>query len=371
MQRLMNLEERSNLPNKEIILLVNEGWRKMSGYGVRVIALSKFLQQNYNLTIIEIARNFPSVKLFQLDSFQPNKVKNEISKRLFIEKCRMSVVLAEGLYPSYFASKFACNFIYDIHGIAMESNIIKKPISLFLEREAYIKAKAVIYVSKSMKEYFERKYKYYKQMFVIIPSFKLKVNCNDIVSTMPAARKELGIPPDKIVVIYSGGLQKWQNIKDVIKLYKFLCKNYKNTLYPLILTPVKNHSFFKNKLKNVPFIKIDYAVGMKLRNYYIAANYGLIPRKCNVINNVAIPTKMVDYLSYGIVPIIRETFSDFRFYDFEYVKIVDLLNGLYKLMPNKKSCYNVKLYNSHFVIENASQKLFDIIETLNQTNIVE
>ena len=67
-------------------------------------------------------------------------------------------------------------------------------------------------------------------------------------------------------------------------------------------------------------IELKSVAPEELAEYYESAHYGFILRDDNVINTVANPTKMIEYLQYGIVPIVKSpNIGDFATYGYDYI----------------------------------------------------
>lgn len=61
---------------------------------------------------------------------------------------------------------------------------------------------------------------------------------------------------------------------------------------------------------------------------YQTAHYGFVLRDDITVNNVACPTKLVEYLQYGILPILlTPNIGDFAARGMEYLPLEDLLAG--------------------------------------------
>ncbi|HEY5589373.1 MAG TPA: glycosyl transferase family 1, partial [Candidatus Paceibacterota bacterium] len=57
-----------------------------------------------------------------------------------------------------------------------------------------------------------------------------------------------------------------------------------------------------------------------LKEYYVKCHYGFILRDDIVVNNVSCPTKLIEYMYYGITPIVLSTsIGDFEKYGYEYI----------------------------------------------------
>ena len=61
---------------------------------------------------------------------------------------------------------------------------------------------------------------------------------------------------------------------------------------------------------------------------YRGCQYGLLLREDSAVNTVACPTKLLEYVSHGIVPVLRsEKIGDIRELGLGYVREADLMEG--------------------------------------------
>ena len=100
---------------------------------------------------------------------------------------------------------------------------------------------------------------------------------------------------DKIEIIYNGNTQGWQNVDLILDV---ITNNQTQTIYYTILKGDKEIFEFKIKEKNITpeSITVESRHPSDLWKDYIIADYAFIPRNDNIINNVANPTKLIEYL---------------------------------------------------------------------------
>lgn len=228
--------------------------------------------------------------------------------------------------------------ILDLHGVVPEEILYEKRYikSIFynrVEQEAFKRANYQIFVTRAMAKHFEDKYgKINGILYPILPSNLVTYAHNEMDNRF---KKTLGINDDEIVFIYSGNTSSYQNIDLMIKTIK----NLKNEKYKFIILS-NEMEFIKNKL-------IEYKVNSNqfiflcvqphdLYKYYEIASFGFCLRDEHILNNVACPTKLVEYMYYGIIPIIKsENIGDFKNLEYEYIKYSDLNDSM-------KSCKSYK-----------------------------
>lgn len=245
---------------------------------------------------------------------------------------QVSVVYFHSIFNYWFAVFFSFRNvkkrILDLHGSVPEEAVFqgeKKWVCRYfawLEKQAIRECNYIICVSHNMKEHIQRKYLSSSHCHFIIkpiiPTNTLvsEINKNEI----EELRQSLGLTENDVVILYSGNLQKWQNWELMISLIE---KTRDLNYHYIILTGQKEEAICQlkksdNDLKNV---FIDCVSPKELYKYYAIANYGFLLRDEHVLNNVASPTKLIEYLYYGIIPILKyENVGDKNYYNYEYVK---------------------------------------------------
>ena len=283
------------------------------------IYLQLSLRHNFKKSIIKY-KNIEIVKLnYILHFFDITKyIKN--AKLIYVH----SIYNYWKLIPFIKKTKNT-QIILDAHGaVPEEINFTNKKIQCFIynkiERLAFRRIDLCITVNQAMKNHFSAKYNKYKGDFIICPILSINV-FNDAKIDVNKLKKSLNINSDTVVFIYSGNTQKWQNIQIMLEKIKSLkTKKYKF----IILT--KEINIFQNLLlkfnvdtENVILKNISPE---KLGEYYQSAHYGFVLRDEHVLNKVACPTKLVEYLYYGIIPIVKfDDIGDFKKLGYEYIKI--------------------------------------------------
>jgi hypothetical protein len=217
--------------------------------------------------------------------------------------------------------------IIDIHGVVPEEfhytgDLINAKKYNDYEKLAIQYANYIIVVSDSMKEHLQKKYKpnEIKGQFITIP-----IISDQVLETTPPTEM-FGYP---IKIIYSGGLQKWQQVDKMIEIIELTYTSYQYKFYcpqPEIIVEK-----FQNNRSLVNSIDIGSKTGEELKTIYPECHYGFILREDILVNQVACSTKLIEYLSYGIVPIVdSENIGDFKRLGMQYVSIKDVIE---KLLP--------------------------------------
>lgn len=236
----------------------------------------------------------------------------------------------------FFSRKKIC---LDLHGIVPEEFKMNKKIflatySLFVEKIAFHLAKNVICVTNAMAQYYKNKYTTSNANYIIY----------SIMPTWLKSFQEEDIPTitsNKIKVIYSGGTQVWQNID--LMLTSIANYTFSNVEFS-ILTGNKaefEKLILKYNIQNK--VSIKSFPPEELWKEYLTADYAFILRSDSLVNKLANPTKLVEYMYYGITPIVlTPDIGDYMDLKYEYIKLNAFFDGLIKV---SKSSQNMHIIN--------------------------
>jgi hypothetical protein len=133
---------------------------------------------------------------------------------------------------------------------------------------------------------------------------------------------------NKILFIYSGNSQKWQNIGLMLDCIQRL----DNPNYEFLILSGQKKRFerlIKRKKITAGKIRVISVQPEELDEYYKRAHYGFILRDDILVNRVANPTKLAEYLQYGIIPIVKLVeIGDYADYNYEFLRFEHLTNDL-------------------------------------------
>jgi GT2 family glycosyltransferase/glycosyltransferase involved in cell wall biosynthesis len=213
--------------------------------------------------------------------------------------------------------------VVDIHGVVPEEfrmhddyyNAVKYERE---EEHAFRFAKRIVVVSSAMKEYLEKKYRNHRAPeFVHFPMFP---------SFVPYRGPKHADAAGKPIAVYAGGLHKWQQPEKTLRAMSATdgsCANYFLSPHPEIASELAaeidagNHIYFATMNHD------------ELMRFYRRCDFGYVLRADNVVNNVACPTKIVEYIANGIIPIIdSEKIGDFSSLGMRSIPVADFEQGL-------------------------------------------
>lgn len=233
------------------------------------------------------------------------------------------------------------NLTLDLHGTVPEELEFygKKFKSLFYNKIERIACKHVtnlICVSYAMADYYKKKRKLNHEIkYVIKPIYPINSISKPQTDDIDFLRKSLSIKDTNVVFVYSGNLQKWQNFELMVQCIQAMNNpNYKFIIMTQEIEKAKEVIF---ALPNSYSIIVKSVQPKDLGLYYTIAHYGFILRDDIILNRVAAPTKLIEYLSYGLIPIVKTiNIGDSVRMRYEYISYHDDLNNL----PLRKSVTN-------------------------------
>lgn len=208
----------------------------------------------------------------------------------------------------------------DMHGAVSEEFRMHNDFSsaILFEKEEEIavkKAGLIVVVTDAMRQYFKQKFQNSCKGKII--SFPMFPDFTPTITTRPLIE-------GKPVVVYAGGLHKWQQINKMIDaiiqtadccIYRFYCPD-PQTVKNMLPVNIKNAVVVESKTHT------------ELIDIYPKCHYGFILREDSIVNRVACPTKLVEYLAMGIVPIVDyEDIGDFKTLAMHFVRLKDFLAG--------------------------------------------
>jgi hypothetical protein len=218
--------------------------------------------------------------------------------------------------------------IIDLHGSQPEefsysNKVLHSFIFGYFEKLAFSKCDVFIHVSKKMITHFCSKYpgRSYENLYVpIFSSIIDETHGIQLRYQVENARIKLKIFDDKPIYLYSGGVQAWQKSELVIHFLTKVLKAGGRVIILSMQSKVFESAF--SEYKGNPYLTITSASPNELSTYYIAANYGIMFRDEHTLNVVASPTKLSEYLYYGMIPILTSTHvGDFVSLGIDYLNV--------------------------------------------------
>jgi len=260
------------------------------------------------------------------------------SKLIYIH----SVLNALNLMPFFLLLPKNKILVLDIHGVVPEEqkylgNKFKGILYGITEKYLFKRLAFAIAVTERMIDHYKIKYPTHKVEMISYPILP-----SNILESVPAIESKEN---QKITnIVYSGNLQSWQNIDLMLDVIK---RNLSDMIHYTILTGSLDE--MKSKLNSKGLGQSGHITVLSVKpdelgKYYLAANYGFVLRDNFIVNNVACPTKIIEYMRYGIIPIIKsDEIGDFKALGFDSLKVGDFNTSTIKPVKSEK---NVEIIDS-------------------------
>ncbi len=266
-----------------------------------------------------------------------------------------SVITALPLLPLWPFIRKCTRLILDAHGTVPEEIRLsgirwKARLYGISERLLFGRADVVIAVTHAMVRHFQSKYPSASPRYVryaILPAHLADTDTH----------KGHITDVDTVRVIYSGNLQSWQHIDLMLETIK--CNFSQKITYELLTgEPDRMRQLLaKHGLPTDGNLRVLTVDPRELGDYYRQAHYGFILRDDITINRVACPTKMVEYLFHGMIPVVKSPWiGDFAEMGYEYISYENFSDDL----PPMKSEVNRRLVHD-MITENSRLNLLDLL----------
>jgi glycosyltransferase involved in cell wall biosynthesis len=273
--------------------------------GVEVALFVKM--EDYNHIIERYGRN---IKIFV---GKGNMFKQLLYLLKIIRDNRFNKIYVTNIYDSILVNTLRKVFrlgdvetIFWVQGIVAEESyyrhqsVIRYKILSLLEKLAIYFSHKLVVVSNDMGRFLKEKYKIKNKPIFVLPCVANQKNIQNI------KRKK----KDNLVFVYMGGMSKWQNFDKIVRFYKNI-ENQINQTKLLVITYEKEKA--KNiirsiKIKNYELLCLPHS---QVPQYLAKADMGFLIRDDNIINRVASPIKLSEYLSLGVQVITTNTIGSY------------------------------------------------------------
>lgn len=203
---------------------------------------------------------------------------------------------------------FGFNYIYWSQGVWPEeskmrhNSKIRFLICNTIERIALKHAQYLFFVSDAMRSFYEKKYRLsFNNKYYIMPC------SNDVMHKEAFVNKKYS----NNVFCYVGGTSVWQCFEETIELYSKIEQVLVNSKLLLLVKDKKKAIDLINKYK-VKNYEIDYVDLSELPSRLSEVKFGFVLRKNDPVNYVATPTKVLTYISSGVIPIYSDSLAGIK-----------------------------------------------------------
>ena len=232
-------------------------------------------------------------------------------------------------------------FFLDVHGVIPEeeryfqNKKIHSYYMSFVQRVMFHVIDYAVCVTQSMIDVYKSKYTKAKCKYILYFIVPAELQRNE-----PDASNGNHSSFDKVEVIYCGGIQKWQNVDMMLSCIK---NNLDERVNYTILTGNKEElkELMKQHGLSEEDVHITSCAPSELATYYERCHYAFILRDDSVVNRVANPTKLIEYMYYGLTPIVLSPYiGDYYSKGYDYIKLENYKASA--LIP-KKNVHNANL----------------------------
>lgn len=239
--------------------------------------------------------------------------------------------------------KTRAHVVFDAHGVVPEE--VKQQgrpwVALwysFVERYILARCNTLVCVTNSMLAHLRLKHgERAERKELVLPILPFVGEVSDSDRVLRSRR-------DQLSVIYAGGTQVWQNLELMLA-----AAERQKLMHYTFLTGDLAH--FEAQLKE----RSDFAYEcltvspQNVKDYYLKHEYGFILRDDNLINRVACPTKLVEYLYWGVIPVLlTPRIGDF---DVDSLHAVTLSQFVCGKFPSDSEREAMRRYNHKVILD--------------------
>lgn len=329
------------------------------GYFQRVAAIDNLLPPEYYRIYCDVSESFTDDETIRILSpntivlqVRPDDATHQLLVSNIILRCKKIYYhsILRTLYPiqrMWLSEKQIKKFI-DVHGVVPEEFIycsddyVSSAIYSEYEEIAMNQCHCIVTVSDAMQNYLEYKY---------TPEFRKKMITLPIFQSIDVQTTATDKSTKEVKIVYAGGAHPWQCIPRMLETTAQIIDTIKVDIFAtdpdsfLALTPQKivEHQNFR----------LMTATHEELCAQYPLYDYGFLLREDVAVNRVACPTKLVEYLAYGVVPILdSDRIGDFVELGIKYLHVDKLKAGLL-LSQEEHAAY---ILNNFSVLDALKQK---------------
>lgn len=242
------------------------------------------------------------------------------------KKYKPQAIIGEMFFPKKLVEwvKTVCpktKVFADIHGAVVDENLYLNPtiekskLDKLRETDQYTTQAAdyVLCQSDEMKRYIVSNYGVQPDKICVYRcGYDANLFRHDR-SARSQTRKELGIGEEDILFVYSGGMHKWQKVDDSLRLFNNY-HHYNSKSKMLVLTgdgDMLSEMMSQEEFSSIRDVVVSTSVPFQsVPTYLNACDVAFLIRDNHVMNAVASPTKLAEYLACGL-PVISSEVSKY------------------------------------------------------------
>lgn len=219
------------------------------------------------------------------------------------------VVICGELLHFFFRKRKHCKRIFWFQGVAPEESLMRNSsrfryvVLSYLEKMVLRNADFFFLVSRAQKEHYEKKYKFKldEDRCFIMPCFNEQLHSDSF------------FVPNKYIkniFCYVGSLSVWQCFDRIVKVYRNIEKRLPDAEFRVYTKEIDEAKRVLN-YNQVKHYLVEYVPENLLHDKLKECKFGFVLRDNVVVNNVATPTKLSNYLANGVIPIFSDCILDF------------------------------------------------------------
>jgi hypothetical protein len=226
---------------------------------------------------------------------------------LFIHVFQIARLLKQAdllyIHSAYNALKISlfptkAHLVFDAHGIvpeelAQEGYTRAAQVFAYAERRALSRCNTLVCVTRSMLAHFKAKHGHRSDREeIVLPILPRLGKTSEAPRALQATRADNS-------VIYAGGMQVWQNVDKMLDA----ARTQPSMSYTFLTGDIFR---FKHRLSSagIASATCESVAPDDVKDFYLQHLYGFILRDEVLVNQVACPTKLVEYLYWGVLPIV-------------------------------------------------------------------
>jgi hypothetical protein len=194
--------------------------------------------------------------------------------------------------------------------------IVRYLIFKTIERLVMQSVQAIVVVSDKLKRHLLSAYPFLSNRIIVeLPMIPADIHfttekeqSSEVFSVAP--RLKNAIDNNHTIFCYLGQAQSWQCAEETIDVYSRIERERNDTFF-LVLTRDTGVFSKLSQVKGIKNIEIRSVPHAMVPCFLHWCDYGFVIRKPHLVNFVASPTKVLEYLSAGVRPILTEAVGDF------------------------------------------------------------
>lgn len=184
---------------------------------------------------------------------------------------------------------------------------LKKITLKLFEKLALATADNIFCVSHPLKDYLKART---NKEIHIVPSCVDENEALSAITTRDEIRKSMGFNPQDQVLVYCGGISHWQRIDEILAIMKHCLERTPGVRCMILTTQPTPFKEFFSRANILERVVIRSVPPDDVLNYVAAGDVGILLREPTLMNLVASPIKIAEYLSVGLPVVCNNGVGD-------------------------------------------------------------